>query len=155
MPHPLFAHSRLAFVDIETTGLGHARHRISEIGVVTLDENGVEEWSALLDPGRRVVDEGEFGREASFTSKPSGSGHPRFADIAHELAERLRDRLFVEHNARFDHAFVTSELARAGIKFSSPALCTVMLSRKLYPLARLHHLDALIERHGLDREEQG
>ena len=47
-------HSRLAFVDLETTGLGHGRHRIAEIGVVTLDEHGVDEWTTLLDPGRKL-----------------------------------------------------------------------------------------------------
>ncbi len=145
---------RIAFVDIETTGLGHARQRIAEIGVVTLDGNGVSEWTTLLDPGRRVATDEEFGSDAAFSSHPSGTGLPRFADIARDLAARLEDRLFVAHNARFDYAFVQAELRRAGIEFAAPALCTVMLSRKLQPQHDTHHLDALIDRHGLDRVER-
>lgn len=154
-PSGLARHPRLAFVDIETTGLGHARHRIAEIGVVTVDETGVvDEWTTLLDPGRRVMSDEEFGGEARFTSQSSRIGLPQFADIAHELAERLRDRLFVAHNARFDYAFVQAEMRRAGIAFSQPALCTMMLSRRLHPEHGEHHLDALIERHDLDRVER-
>lgn len=145
---------RLAFVDIETTGLGHRRQRIAEIGVVTVDAHGIEEWTALLDPGRRVATDEEFGREAEYTSHSSGIGLPRFADIAHDLAARLDGRLFVAHNARFDYAFVQAALHRAGIAYAAPALCTMMLSRKLHPEHAAHHLDALIDRHGLDRVER-
>ena len=145
---------RLAFVDIETTGLGHTRQRIAEIGVVTVDDNGVDEWTALLDPGRRIATDEEFGPDAEYTSHRSGTGLPRFADIAGDLAKRLAGRLFVAHNARFDYAFVRAELRRAGIDYAAPALCTMMLSRKLHPEHAVHHLDALIERHQLDRVER-
>ncbi len=39
--------------------------------------------------------------------------------------------------------------SRAGIAFDAPVLCTVMLSRRLYPSDPSHDLDALIGRHGL------
>ena len=72
---------------------------------------------------------------------------PRFADIAHELHERLAGRVFVAHNARFDYGFVRREFERAAC-YHAKTLCTVRLSRRLYAGA-LADLDALIARHGL------
>ena len=137
----------LAFVDLETTGLGPQTHRIVEIGVVTLDPDGrVGEWQTLLDPGHlewahrliEGVDEKDL------------LAAPRFAEVARALAERLDGRLFVAHNARFDYAFLKAEFDRAGVAFEAPALCTVMLSRKLYPQHASHSLDALLERFGIE-----
>jgi DNA polymerase-3 subunit epsilon len=56
----------------------------------------------------------------------------------------------VAHNARFDHGFLKHEFARVGRPFSARPLCTVRLSRRLYPDAEGHGLDALAARHGLD-----
>ena len=77
---------------------------------------------------------------------------PRFAEIAEELAERLAGRVFVAHNARFDYGFLRREFERAGIKYHARTLCTVRLSRRLYPGAAGHDLDSLIARHGLECE---
>ena len=79
---------------------------------------------------------------------------PRFADIAHARAREARAvagaaPLFVAHNARFDYSFLRSEFRRAGVPFSAKVLCTVKLSRRLFPEHVRHNLDAVMERHGL------
>src|SRR3989475_7447494 len=74
---------------------------------------------------------------------------PRFAALAAELCERLDGRLLIAHNARFDYGFLRREFERAGLKYLSKTLCTVKLSRRLYPEHARHNLDSLIERHGL------
>jgi DNA polymerase-3 subunit epsilon len=61
----------------------------------------------------------------------------------------LADCVFVAHNARFDYGFIKNEFRRIGQDFDAPVLCTVKLSRALYPQFHRHGLDALIERHGL------
>ena len=139
----------LAFVDLETTGLGPGTHRIAEIGVVTLDENGaVDHWTTLVNPGRLP------GGQRAVENVPDEeiAAAPRFAEIAQDLERRLAGRLLVAHNARFDYAFLKAEFGRAGIRFEAPALCTVMLSRKLYPHHQGHNLDAVMARHGLAAE---
>ena len=40
----------LAFVDLETTGATATRDRITEIGVIEVDDAGVREWSTLVNP---------------------------------------------------------------------------------------------------------
>ena len=124
-------HDRLAFVDVETTGLSPTGHRIAEIGVVAVDGDRVERWTTFLRAG------------------DARSDAPAFADIAASLAERLAGRLFVAHNARFDYAFVRAEFERAGIVFEAPVVCSVMLSRRLRPHLARHDLDSLAAHHGL------
>jgi DNA polymerase-3 subunit epsilon len=143
-----FAQRPLAFVDLETTGLGPATHRIAEIGVVTLDRGRVEEWASLVNPGRLPYGQ----RAIEGVPEEAFANAPRFAEIADDLARRLEGKLLVAHNARFDYAFLKAEFDRAGVPFEAPALCTVMLSRKLYPMHEAHNLDALMARHGLTAE---
>ncbi len=57
--------------------------------------------------------------------------------------------VFVAHNARFDYGFLRAEFRRAGLVFSSQVLCTVKLSRRLFPEHLRHNLDAVMQRHGL------
>ena len=147
-------HRPLAFVDLETTGLGPGTHRIAEVGLVTLDEDGaLERWTTLVNPGKlsRGQRDYERGGQHAIAGVPDEeiAAAPRFAEIARDLERRLRGRLLVAHNARFDHAFLKAEFERAGVPFAAPALCTVMLSRKLYPQFGAHNLDAVMQRHGL------
>ncbi len=50
---------------------------------------------------------------------------------------------------RFDHGFLKQEFSRIGRPFSTRALCTVRLSRRLYPFVHGHNLDAVVARHGI------
>ena len=62
---------------------------------------------------------------------------------------RTAGALFVAHNARFDYAFLKHAFARLQRKFSARVLCTVRLSRRLFPDEPRHSLDSVIARHGL------
>jgi DNA polymerase-3 subunit epsilon len=77
------------------------------------------------------------------------AGAPRFADIASLVLEKLRGPVFVAHNARFDYSFLRTEFRRLDMNFSAPVLCTVKLSRRLFPQFPRHSLDAVMERHQL------
>ena len=46
---------RVVFLDLETTGASADRDRITEIGLVEVDNaEFVDEWSTLVNPGRPV-----------------------------------------------------------------------------------------------------
>jgi DNA polymerase-3 subunit epsilon len=98
--------ARLAFVDLETTGLSPGADRVIEIGVVTVDGARVSEWSTLINPGVRVGGQSRF---ASLIDSDVIADAPRFKDIAPELFSRLEGRLLIAHNARFDHAFLKAD----------------------------------------------
>jgi DNA polymerase-3 subunit epsilon len=135
---------------VETTGSDPARDRVTEIAILHADGGALTaRWSTLVNPGAPIP-----GAIQALTgiSQEMADSAPRFADIAAEVHERLAGRVFVAHNARFDYGFLRRELERAGIKYLAKTLCTVRLSRRLYPGAAGHDLDSLIERHGLECE---
>lgn len=137
----------LALVDLETTGTHPRTDRIIEIGVVLVEpDGGSREWQSLIDPEVSVP---PFIENLTGISSGDVAGAPRFGDIADELFLMLEDRIFVAHNARFDYGFLRHAFQRAGLKFHRQPLCTVKLSRQLYPAFSRHSLDALIGRHGL------
>jgi DNA polymerase-3 subunit epsilon len=137
---------RLAFVDLETTGATGTHDRITEIGIVSVGPEGVSEWNSLVNP---QVPISSFIEQLTGISNRMVAGAPVFAELADEVRERLAGHLFIAHNARFDYGFIKGEFARLGQGFRAPVLCTVKLSRKLYPEHYKHNLDALISRHAL------
>ena len=137
----------LVFVDLETTGGNAAHDRITEVGLVRIkDGELVEEWSSLVNPERPIPSYIE-----AFTgiSSEMVADAPRFAEIAALVLRKLQGAVFVAHNARFDYSFLRSEFQRVDRHFSAKVLCTVKLSRRLFPEFARHNLDAVMERHGL------
>jgi DNA polymerase III subunit epsilon len=141
------AADHLVFVDLETTGANPAYHRITEVGIVRVQSGVlVEEWSSLVNPECRISPYIE-----AFTgiSSEMVAAAPRFADIAATVFEKLRGAVFIAHNARFDYSFLRSEFRKAGVDYAAEVLCTVKLSRRLFPEHARHNLDAVMDRHGL------
>ncbi len=106
----------------------------------------VDEWSTLVDPGVPIP---PVIQALTGITDAMVRGAPTFRSIAIEVADRLADCVFVAHNARFDYGFLKHEFARLDRAFSAKVLCTVKLSRRLFPDEQSHGLDALIARHGL------
>ncbi|MCL7943413.1 exonuclease domain-containing protein [Marinobacter sp. ATCH36] len=141
-----------AFLDIETTGGNNSHDRITEIGIrFWRSGQVVGEWQTLINPETRIS---SFIQSLTGITNEMVADAPLFADIAAELELELKDTIFVAHNARFDYGFIKAEFRRLGLLFSAKVLCTVKLSRKLYPGFRRHNMDALIERHGLDQVQR-
>ena len=146
---------RLAFVDLETTGGSPVDDRITEVGIIEVDFDAtdptrplmpVREWSALVRPDATIP---PFIETLTGITNAMVAHAPRFEELADDILARLEGRLFVAHNARFDHGFLKNAFRRMDRAFRPPVLCTVRLSRKLYPGYSRHNLDALIERHRL------
>jgi DNA polymerase-3 subunit epsilon len=148
---PSTKHSRLAFVDLETTGGTATSDRITEVGIIEVDENGVREWSSLVNPQMRIP---PFIQTLTGISDDMVENAPTFAELADDIRARLADRIFIAHNARFDHGFLKNEFKRTGHDFRPPVLCTVRLSRKLFPGFARHNLDSIVERHRLHVSER-
>lgn len=136
----------LAFLDLETTGATATIDRITEVGIVLVDQHGVREWSSLVNPQTRIP---EFIERLTGISNAMVQDAPPFEELADTIAGLLEGRLFIAHNARFDYSFLKNEFKRLERTFRPTVLCTVKLSRKLYPAHHRHNLDSLIERHGL------
>lgn len=140
------ADASLVFVDLETTGGSVGEHRITEVGVVEVAAGQVTRWSTLVDPRQAIP---PFIQQLTGITDRMVAGAPTFEEIAPALLERLDGKLFVAHNAAFDRGFLRAEFERAGFSFNPDVLCTVRLSRALFPSEKRHGLDALVERHEL------
>lgn len=140
---------RLAFVDLETTGLNPYSDRITEIGVVNVEGGEATEWTTLVHPGRDISHRVQTYNGIDETLLANA---PPFKEIAAVLAEKLSGHLFIAHNARFDYGFLRAAFDRVGIEFNPQVLCSVMLSRKLYASLVHHDLNSVMKRHGLQTE---
>ena len=138
---------KLIFIDLETTGANPVSDRITEIGLVEVDASGkAVTWSSLVNPEVSIP---AFIQGLTGISNAMVQGAPTFAQLAPALHERLQGALFIAHNARFDYGFLRNAFSEAGLPFRSDVLCTVKLSRALFPLEKKHNLDTLITRHDL------
>ena len=141
----------LAFVDIETTGGPAQLASITEIAVVQVDDSGVREWSILVRPEMRIPAHIE---RLTGISNAMVADAPCFEAAADEVFDQLDGRIFVAHNARFDHGHIKAAFRRMGVTIRPRVLCTAKLSRRLFPQERRHGLDHLIARHGLHVESR-
>lgn len=138
-------------VDLETTGVSAANDRITEVAVISVTAEGVSEWSSLVNPGCRISPRIQ---QLTGISNAMVATAPRFAELAPELLARLQGQVFIAHNASFDYRFLQESFQREGLSFAAEVICTVRLSRRLYPQHSSHRLDSLIERHGIIVEDR-
>lgn len=142
----------LTIVDVETTGMTPERDRIIDIGIIRV-ENGVvtKTYSTLVDPGVHIP---HSITRITGISNDTVARAPSFDEIAGDVEALFDGAVFVAHNASFDYGFIKNEFRRLGITFSKKTLCSVKLSRHLFPRSRSHNLDAIIERIGAVCEER-
>ena len=149
---------RQIVLDTETTGLATSQgHSIIEIGCLELVNRRLtgREYHRFLNP-ERDIDEGA--ERVHGISIADLEGQPRFADIADELIDFLRESELVIHNAEFDIGFLDYELQlmkhpRPSITEHATVLDTLGLARKLHPGQR-NSLDALCKRYSVDASKR-
>lgn len=139
-------HGKLLFIDLETTGANPASDRITEIGLVTVDGDKVTTWSTLVNPGISIP---PYIQNLTGISNDMVRDAPPFEAISNQLLKRLQGGIFVAHNARFDYGFLRNAFKDLGHTLRCDVVCTVKLSRKLFPDEAKHNLDALVTRHKL------
>ena len=138
-------------VDLETTGGNLYQDRVTEVALLRFDGQSVCRHEWLVNPCKPIP---EFVAQLTGISNEMVRTAPLFAEIALQLLPLLRGAVVVAHNSRFDYTFLRHEFRRAGIDFAAPALCTVQLSRRLYPEFYKHNLDSIIERNAISVENR-
>lgn len=120
-----------AVVDIETTGGFASGNAITEISVLVHDgQKIIKRFETLINP---EMDIPPYIEALTGISNDMVKDAPRFKDLADELYELLRDKVFVAHNVNFDFSFIKHHLGLSGYELKAQKLCTVRLSRKLLP----------------------
>ena len=138
----------LNIVDVETTGLSAAAHRIIEIGIIRVESGVVKQrYQQLINPECVIP---SFITTHTGISPDMVRDAPTFAEVLPEIRLLLDQGIFIAHNAAFDYSFIRSEYQRQGISFIAPQLCTVKLSRRLFPGYQRHGLDHIIRRFNIE-----
>ena len=144
---------RQIVLDTETTGLKPSEgHRIIEIGCLEMVERRITNrtFHVYLNPDREI--EGDA-LVVHGISNEFLADKPRFADVADEFLDFIRDAELVIHNASFDVGFLDSELERLDqptrVEQHATVLDTLALARELHPGQRVS-LDALCKRYEVD-----
>ena len=149
--------ARQIVLDTETTGL-NARlgDRVIEIGCVEVLSRRVTErtFHRYVNPEREIE---EGAARVHGIDREYLADKPKFAAIAAEFLDYVRDAELVIHNAEFDVEFLDRELELAGFgklqQYVSNVVDSLALARDLHP-AKKNSLDALCERYAVEHSHR-
>ncbi|MEJ2163377.1 MAG: exonuclease domain-containing protein, partial [Robiginitalea sp.] len=128
-------------VDIETTGNGIHGNRITEIALFNIEENSItDSFSSLVNPECEIP---AFITGLTGITTAMVRQAPLFKELAPRIQEFTEGRIFIAHSVNFDYPIVQHEFRRCGLEFSRKKLCTVRLSRKVFPGLRSYSLGKL------------
>ncbi|HXB31257.1 MAG TPA: exonuclease domain-containing protein [Puia sp.] len=120
-----------AIVDIETTGSYAANNGITELAIVLHDGNKIiERYETLIDPQSPIP---QYVQVLTGIRPDMLVGAPLFSDVARRVYDMLKDAVFVAHHVNFDYSFIKFHLESCGFELDVKKLCTVRLSRKVFP----------------------
>ena len=142
-------------LDTETTGLSvRDGHRIVEIGCIELDNLIPTKniFHIYLNPERKVS---QKAFEVHGYSDEFLSTKKKFAEIADELLDFIRDKKIIIHNAEFDIGHLNNELSLIGKKKISNSIVidTLELARNKFPGSGIS-LDELCKRFRIDNSKR-
>jgi DNA polymerase-3 subunit epsilon len=128
--------AHFAVIDLETSALRPKDGRIIEVGIVHLDPQGkvTHRWETLVNPGDGVAGRTDLhGIRAEWLAAA-----PSFEEVAGDMVERLRGRVLVAHNSKFDTGWLEAEFNHIAKPFGDyEALCTMEVARALGLPAKL------------------
>lgn len=145
--------ARQVVFDTETTGLSAENgDRILEIGCVELLHRKLtgRRLHLYINP-ERESEEGAL-RVHGLTTEFL-SDKPKFAEVADQILDFMRDAEIIIHNAAFDVGFINKELERLNLpplaSHVAGIVDTLALAKEMFPGKR-NSLDALCDRLGVD-----
>ncbi|MBJ7880870.1 exonuclease domain-containing protein [Gelidibacter salicanalis] len=125
-------------IDVETTGRGN---KITEISIFKYDgEKVVDEFTSLVNPESLIPD---YITALTGIDDAMVADAPTFAEISEAILAITEDTIFVAHNVNFDYNVIRTEFKAIGGDFRRRKLCTVRLSRALFPGFRSYSLGKL------------
>lgn len=118
-------------IDVETTGGSERKEKLTEIAILKFDgTQHIDTFHSLINPERPIP---YYITQVTGINDSMVANAPKFYEIAKQIVEFTTDCIFVAHNVKFDYNFVRSEFSALGFEYKRKQLCTVELTRKLYP----------------------
>lgn len=129
-----------AIVDIETTGGGPSA-RITEIAIYRYDGSQIlDQFQTLVNPKIFIP---PFITHITGITNEMVANAPIFEEVKDQIRSITEGAWFVAHNVKFDYGFIKNEFESSGEIFQRNQLCTVQLSRKIFPGLKSYSLGKL------------
>lgn len=141
----LLSETEFVVVDVETTGAKTPPCRITEIGAYRISQGRiVDSFETLVNPEMPIP---SFIATLTGITDDMVKDAPVFADVATDWLNFADGSVLVAHNAAFDVRFLNHEIGNVypGWRMSNDHLCTVKLSRSLFPHLENHRLHTVAE----------
>ncbi len=120
-----------AIIDIETTGGSPDYSKITEIAIILHDgKEVVKEYSTLINPQCAIPY--QITQITGITNDMVRDA-PTFPEVAKTIIELTEGAVFVAHNVSFDYNFVKAAYKDLGYNYHRKTLCTVRMSRAVFP----------------------
>ena len=130
-------------LDLETTGFSAKIDKITEIGIMKI-QNGevIDKFSTFVNPQRpipqRVVEVTNITDDMVKNAETIDKVFPK-------MLEFIKDSVIVAHNAPFDIGFLKQNAKELGYEFDFTYVDTLALSRKIFPELKKHKLGKIAE----------
>jgi DNA polymerase-3 subunit epsilon len=120
-----------AIVDIETTGGYASNNDITEVAIVLHDgEKVIQRYESLVKPTVLIP---YYIQVLTGIDNDMVATAPRFEEVARDIFDLLQGNVFIAHNVNFDYSFLKHHLSVAGYELTCNKLCTVRLTKKVFP----------------------
>jgi DNA polymerase-3 subunit epsilon len=120
-----------AIVDIETTGSHRAAHAITEIAIIVHDGTKVvDTFQSLINPDASI---NPYVARLTGITNDMLRDAPRFHEVAKQIWSMTDEAVFIAHSVNFDFTYIRDEFKSLGADYRRKKLCTVRLSRKIFP----------------------
>jgi DNA polymerase III epsilon subunit family exonuclease len=132
-------------VDLEATGAKNPPNRIIELGAYRIRQGRiVDKFLTLVNPELPIP---RFVVSLTGITNEMVKQAPLFAEVAPRWLAFVNDAVLIAHNAPFDTSFLNHEISRVypGHRMINTHLCTVKLSRRVFPGLSNYRLDTVAD----------
>lgn len=132
-------------VDLEATGAKMPPNRVIELGAYRIHKGRiVDSFLTLVNPEIPIP---RFVVSLTGITNEMVKSAPVFAEVAPKWLDFVKDAVLIAHNAPFDTTFLNHEISRVypGHRMINADLCTVKLSRRVFPGISNYRLETLAD----------
>jgi DNA polymerase-3 subunit epsilon len=134
-------------IDVETTGGKFNEEGVTEVAIHRFDGvDIVDSFISLINPEKEIQ---PFVVNLTGINNNMLRSAPKFFEVAKRIIEITENTVMVAHNSSFDYRIMKNEFKQLGYDFEIPTLCTVELSKKLFPDQESYSLGKLCRSIGI------
>jgi DNA polymerase-3 subunit epsilon len=139
-----FSDASFSVIDFETTGTSPRSSRAIEVGIVKIENfKIVDSYHSLINPLQNIP---PFITALTGIDNSDLVEAPTFEEISEDIRNFIDGTILVGHNLPFDYAFLKNEFDRAELILPSmPQVCTLKLSRNLFPELKSKALGSMVK----------